>query len=261
MVELPHYLLKGPNGPVRVADVFEGRSQLITYSHMWSEATERSATRWSRIPQQSASSEPTSMPRQAAVSGSNNMHRRLRSGSRKRIHAFHTHEFREVRICRAHRRAVPLRSGEKACIVDCVEKEVRVNDHASSASRTSPMLETSTWMPICLVRCLNAVRELVLRVVTAIPRRANSLIAAPIFRPCSRHIRSASANTSSSSVTVTLMHPLNHLDAQLAMLGCSPRAEQPPFEQGRTMTESSSTTRSPPSSSSSVENFWHTSSA
>lgn len=35
MVELPDYTLEGPNGPVRLVDVFEGRSQLITYSHMW----------------------------------------------------------------------------------------------------------------------------------------------------------------------------------------------------------------------------------
>ncbi|MBA3528353.1 MAG: DUF899 family protein [Propionibacteriaceae bacterium] len=36
MVELPDYVLEGEDGPVRLADVFEGRSQLITYHHMWS---------------------------------------------------------------------------------------------------------------------------------------------------------------------------------------------------------------------------------
>jgi predicted dithiol-disulfide oxidoreductase (DUF899 family) len=35
MVELPEYTLVGADGPVRLADVFEGRSQLIVYSHMW----------------------------------------------------------------------------------------------------------------------------------------------------------------------------------------------------------------------------------
>ncbi|MDN3495673.1 DUF899 family protein [Planococcus sp. APC 4015] len=35
MVELPDYTLEGPDGPVRLVDVFEGRTQLITYSHMW----------------------------------------------------------------------------------------------------------------------------------------------------------------------------------------------------------------------------------
>lgn len=37
MVELPEYVLDGPDGPVRLVDVFEGRSQLITYHHMWSD--------------------------------------------------------------------------------------------------------------------------------------------------------------------------------------------------------------------------------
>lgn len=36
MVELPEYTLVGADGPVRLADVFEGRSQLIVYHHMWS---------------------------------------------------------------------------------------------------------------------------------------------------------------------------------------------------------------------------------
>lgn len=35
MVELPDYTLDGPDGPVRLADIFEGKSQLIVYSHMW----------------------------------------------------------------------------------------------------------------------------------------------------------------------------------------------------------------------------------
>jgi len=35
MVEMPDYTLIGEDGPVRLVDVFEGRSQLITYHHMW----------------------------------------------------------------------------------------------------------------------------------------------------------------------------------------------------------------------------------
>jgi predicted dithiol-disulfide oxidoreductase (DUF899 family) len=35
MVELPEYTLVGEEGPVRLADVFRGRSQLIAYHHMW----------------------------------------------------------------------------------------------------------------------------------------------------------------------------------------------------------------------------------
>lgn len=35
MVELPEYTLIGADGPVRLADVFDGRSQLIVYNHMW----------------------------------------------------------------------------------------------------------------------------------------------------------------------------------------------------------------------------------
>ncbi|MFJ8494692.1 DUF899 domain-containing protein [Streptomyces sp. NPDC094038] len=35
MVEMPDYTLEGTDGPVRLADVFEGKSQLIVYSHMW----------------------------------------------------------------------------------------------------------------------------------------------------------------------------------------------------------------------------------
>lgn len=37
MVELPDYTLIGPHGPIRLIDVFDGRSQLIVYNHMWSE--------------------------------------------------------------------------------------------------------------------------------------------------------------------------------------------------------------------------------
>lgn len=35
MVEMPDYVLDSENGPVRLADMFEGKSQLITYHHMW----------------------------------------------------------------------------------------------------------------------------------------------------------------------------------------------------------------------------------
>lgn len=40
MVELPEYTLVGEQGPVRLAEVFEGRSQLITYHHMWTDGAE-----------------------------------------------------------------------------------------------------------------------------------------------------------------------------------------------------------------------------
>ena len=40
MVELPDYTLEGPAGPIRLVDVFEGRSQLIVYNHMWSPGEE-----------------------------------------------------------------------------------------------------------------------------------------------------------------------------------------------------------------------------
>lgn len=40
MVELPDYTLDGPDGPVRLVDVFAGRSQLIVYNHMWSPGEE-----------------------------------------------------------------------------------------------------------------------------------------------------------------------------------------------------------------------------
>ena len=35
MVKMPDYTLEGEEGPVRLADVFGGRSQLIVYHHMW----------------------------------------------------------------------------------------------------------------------------------------------------------------------------------------------------------------------------------
>lgn len=37
MVEMPDYTLVGKDGPVRLVDVFEGRTQLIVYNHMWFE--------------------------------------------------------------------------------------------------------------------------------------------------------------------------------------------------------------------------------
>jgi predicted dithiol-disulfide oxidoreductase (DUF899 family) len=40
MVELPDYTLVGPDGPIRLVDVFDGRSQLIVYNHMWSDGAE-----------------------------------------------------------------------------------------------------------------------------------------------------------------------------------------------------------------------------
>ncbi len=40
MVELPEYTLIGADGAVRLADVFEGRSQLIVYNHMWTDGAE-----------------------------------------------------------------------------------------------------------------------------------------------------------------------------------------------------------------------------
>jgi len=35
MVALPDYTLVGADGPVRLVDIFDGKSQLITYHHMW----------------------------------------------------------------------------------------------------------------------------------------------------------------------------------------------------------------------------------
>src|SRR5260370_31875507 len=35
MVKMPDYTLEGEDGPVRLAGIFGGRSQLIVYNHMW----------------------------------------------------------------------------------------------------------------------------------------------------------------------------------------------------------------------------------
>jgi predicted dithiol-disulfide oxidoreductase (DUF899 family) len=40
MVEMPDYILEGAEGPVRLADVFGGMSQLIVYNHMWFDGEE-----------------------------------------------------------------------------------------------------------------------------------------------------------------------------------------------------------------------------
>ncbi len=40
MVKMPDYTLEGEEGPVRLADVFGGMSQLIVYNHMWFEGQE-----------------------------------------------------------------------------------------------------------------------------------------------------------------------------------------------------------------------------
>src|SRR3979411_2146189 len=40
MVELPDYTLVGRGGPIRLVDVFDERSQLIVYNHMWSDGAE-----------------------------------------------------------------------------------------------------------------------------------------------------------------------------------------------------------------------------
>ena len=40
MVEMADYTLIGEDGPVRLADVFKGRSQLIVYNHMWEDGAE-----------------------------------------------------------------------------------------------------------------------------------------------------------------------------------------------------------------------------
>jgi predicted dithiol-disulfide oxidoreductase (DUF899 family) len=37
MVEMPKYVLTGPEGPVSLAEMFDGRSQLIVYNHMWTD--------------------------------------------------------------------------------------------------------------------------------------------------------------------------------------------------------------------------------
>lgn len=40
MVALPDYQLVGESGPIRLADVFEGKRQLIVYHHMWTPGQE-----------------------------------------------------------------------------------------------------------------------------------------------------------------------------------------------------------------------------
>ena len=40
MVKMPEYTLVGKDGPVRLVDVIEGKSQLITYHHMWTAGAE-----------------------------------------------------------------------------------------------------------------------------------------------------------------------------------------------------------------------------
>lgn len=40
MVEMPEYTLDSAEGPVSLVDVFDGRSQLIVYNHMWSPGEE-----------------------------------------------------------------------------------------------------------------------------------------------------------------------------------------------------------------------------
>src|SRR3954452_7940238 len=35
MVKMPDYTLDSEQGPIRLVDVFGGRSQLIVYNHMW----------------------------------------------------------------------------------------------------------------------------------------------------------------------------------------------------------------------------------
>ncbi|MEE3849778.1 DUF899 family protein [Gordonia sp. LSe1-13] len=40
MVEMPDYTLIGADGPIRLADIFAGKSQLIVYNHMWTDGAE-----------------------------------------------------------------------------------------------------------------------------------------------------------------------------------------------------------------------------
>ena len=40
MVKMPDYTLIGADGPIRLADVFDGRAQLIVYNHMWEDGAE-----------------------------------------------------------------------------------------------------------------------------------------------------------------------------------------------------------------------------
>jgi predicted dithiol-disulfide oxidoreductase (DUF899 family) len=40
MVKMPDYTLMSKDGPVRLVDLFDGKSQLITYHHMWHDGAE-----------------------------------------------------------------------------------------------------------------------------------------------------------------------------------------------------------------------------
>jgi predicted dithiol-disulfide oxidoreductase (DUF899 family) len=40
MVEMPDYTLVGEDGPLSLAEVFDGHSQLIVYNHMWTDGAE-----------------------------------------------------------------------------------------------------------------------------------------------------------------------------------------------------------------------------
>ncbi|WP_167105647.1 DUF899 family protein [Mycobacterium sp. DL592] len=40
MVEMPKYVLIGADGPVSLAEVFDGRPQLIVYNHMWTDGAQ-----------------------------------------------------------------------------------------------------------------------------------------------------------------------------------------------------------------------------
>lgn len=40
MVEMPDYVLHGEDGPVRLAEIFDGHPQLIVYHHMWHDGAE-----------------------------------------------------------------------------------------------------------------------------------------------------------------------------------------------------------------------------
>ena len=37
MVEVTDHTLTGPDGPIALSDIFDGRSQLIVYNHMWTD--------------------------------------------------------------------------------------------------------------------------------------------------------------------------------------------------------------------------------
>ena len=40
MVEMPDYTLIGSDGPIRLVDIFQGRSQLVVYNHMGNDGEE-----------------------------------------------------------------------------------------------------------------------------------------------------------------------------------------------------------------------------